>query len=135
MFWILLNYFKLDAFPLASPELGLGCGHLAAKDSCDSRANAILNLVFLHHMREPLPKPLDLEPFRNSFHHSDWVDGRPNLFEETSNEAGFVHAVFEEILPQVRIVLFLGKLNGLVNILQTINDEVKSALHLSGLGV
>jgi hypothetical protein len=36
MFLILHNYFELDAFALASPELALGRSHLAAKDSRNS---------------------------------------------------------------------------------------------------
>ncbi|RBQ75878.1 hypothetical protein FVER14953_20165 [Fusarium verticillioides] len=95
MFLFLNNYLELDTLTLTSSKLVLRRGNLAAKDSCNARTNTVLDLVFLHHVRKPLPETLNLESLGNSLHYSNWVDSCTDLLQQTSNEAGFVHAVFK----------------------------------------
>ena len=51
---------KLDAFALTRTKCILCSGDLTTQYTCDARADAVLNLVFLDHTAQALPEPIDL---------------------------------------------------------------------------
>jgi hypothetical protein len=91
--------------------------------------------MLLHDMLQPLPQPLNLEALRDPAHQRNRVDGGADLLEQGADEARLVHAVLEQVVPEVRVVLLLGKGDGAPDVAEAVDDQVEGALGLAGFGV
>lgn len=126
---------ELNTLALTLPQFVLGGGDFATEHLCHARADAVLDFVLLHNVLQAFAKTLNLEPFRDASDEFDGVDGRADFLEKTANEARLVHAIVQKVLPQVRVVLQFGKVDGLLDVFESVNDEVECTLHLARLGV
>jgi hypothetical protein len=74
-------------------------------------------------MLEALPKALNLKALRDAPDEGDGVDGGAHFLQQRPDEAGLVHAVGEQILPEVRVVLFLGEGYGARDVAELVDDQ------------
>ena len=131
----LMHNLKLDRLALPQPQVLLRGRDLAPEHLGRARADAVLDLMLLHHMRQTLAEALDLETLRNASHETDGVDGSAGVLEQPPDETRLIHTIVEQVVPEVCVILLLCEFDGLVDVLQAVNDEIESTLHLTRLGI
>lgn len=130
----LVDDLELDGLLPPRPQRLHRRGDFAPQDLGDAVADAELDLVFPDHAPDAVSEPLDLETLGNAAHQRDGVDGGADFLEEPADEVRLVHAVVEQVVPEVWIVLLLGKGNGVRNVTHLVDDEEQGFLYFASLG-
>jgi hypothetical protein len=106
----------------------------AAQDSCYTLRYRVLDLVLADHAADAVAQTFNLETFWDATHELDGVDSGADFGEQAANEVRLVHGVFEQIGPEVCIILFFGEGDCETDVGEFSDDEIKRALGLASLG-
>jgi hypothetical protein len=124
---------EFDTALLTSPERVHSSCYFASQDPCYAFRDGVLNFVLAYHTTDAISQPFDFETFGDATHELDGIDGGADFFEQTADEVRFVHGVFQQVVPEVGVILFFCEGYGKADIGELLDDEIQRTFGLASL--
>ena len=118
---------EVDPFPQTSVAGAHLLVDFPAEHPRHTLGDALLDFVFSEDVAQSFPQPFDLQARRDPLHELQWsaFDACPHLLEQSSNEAGLIHAVLDQIIPQACVILLLGERDCVADVMQLVDDKTE----------